>query len=60
VSYVGPRQVWVLARIDVAADLRSNQVTALVRGIEASMERESSSIYRVDIVPVGDGEVGSE
>jgi cation diffusion facilitator family transporter len=55
VSYVGPDQVWVLARVDVDADLRASDVTALVRGIETDMARESAHIYRVDVVPVGDG-----
>jgi divalent metal cation (Fe/Co/Zn/Cd) transporter len=53
VTYVGPDQVWVLARIDIADDLRSSQVTSLVRDIEAGLKRESKSIYRVDIVSVG-------
>ena len=40
ITYIGPGQVWVLARIDIADDLKSNQVTALVRGIEAGMKHE--------------------
>jgi cation diffusion facilitator family transporter len=55
VTYVGPDQVWVLARIDIAEDLRSSQVTSLVRDIEAGLKRESKNIYRVDIVSVGTG-----
>jgi divalent metal cation (Fe/Co/Zn/Cd) transporter len=53
VTYVGPDQVWVLARIDIADDLRSSQVTSLVRNIEAGLKRESRLIYRVDIVTAG-------
>ncbi len=53
VIYVGPRQVWVLARINVADVLRGEQVAALVRGIEVELEQESSYIYRVDVVPIG-------
>src|SRR6202035_1045389 len=55
VTYVGPDQVWVLARIDIAEDLRSSQVTSLVRDIEAGLKRESTYIYRVDVVFVGTG-----
>jgi divalent metal cation (Fe/Co/Zn/Cd) transporter len=55
VTFVGPGQVWVLARIDVTGELRAEQVTSLVRGIEADLERESRYIYRVDVVPVGVG-----
>jgi cation diffusion facilitator family transporter len=54
VTYIGPRQVWVLARINIAENLSSDQVTALVRGIEKGLQHESSNIYRVDVVPVGD------
>jgi divalent metal cation (Fe/Co/Zn/Cd) transporter len=53
VTYIGPGQVWVLARINIADDLRSSQITSLVRGIETEMQRQSPYIYRVDIVPVG-------
>jgi cation diffusion facilitator family transporter len=58
VTYVGPDQVWVLARIDPAEDLRSSQVTSLVRDIEAGLKHESTYIYRVDIVSVGTGRDG--
>ncbi len=52
--YIGPEQVWVLARIDVGDDLRIDQVTSLVRGIEQGLQHESEFIYRVDVVPVGE------
>jgi hypothetical protein len=48
----------VLARIDIAEDLRSGEVTSLVRDIEAGLQRESEYIYRVDIVSVGTGRGG--
>jgi cation diffusion facilitator family transporter len=54
VTYIGPSQVWVLVRIDIADDLESPVVTSLVRGIEVGMKQESSSIYRVDVVPFGE------
>jgi divalent metal cation (Fe/Co/Zn/Cd) transporter len=54
VTYIGRGQVWVLARINVADNLGSGQVTALVRGIEDGMKQQSPYIYRVDVVPVGE------
>lgn len=44
----------MLTRIDIDADLHGRQVTALARGIEAGMKQESESIYRVDVVPIGE------
>jgi cation diffusion facilitator family transporter len=57
VTYIGPDQVWVLARIDIDEGLDAGQVTSLVRGIETALKRESPYIYRVDTVPVGSGAV---
>jgi len=54
VTYIGPDQVWVLARINIDEDLRLDQVTSLVRGIEQGLQHQSKHIYRVDIVPVGE------
>ncbi len=54
VTYLGPHQVWVLARIDVEDGITGGQVTSLVRGIEAGIKRQSDHIYRVDIVPFGE------
>lgn len=53
VTFVGPRRVWVLARIDIADDLRGDQVETLVRDIESGLERQSDYIDRVDVVPIG-------
>jgi cation diffusion facilitator family transporter len=53
VTFVGPGQVWVIARLDIADDLRGTQVKSLVRGIESGMKRESEAVYRVDVVPIG-------
>ena len=54
VTFIGPGQAWVIARLDIDDDLRGAQVKSLVRGIESGMKRESESIYRVDIVPVAE------
>jgi hypothetical protein len=53
VTFVGPGQVWIVARVDVDDGLRGAQVKALVRGIESGLKHESQSYYRVDIVPTG-------
>jgi cation diffusion facilitator family transporter len=52
VTFLGPGQAWVIARLDVDDDLRGAQVKSLVRGIESGMKRESESVYRVDVVPI--------
>ena len=53
VTFIGPGHVWVIARLEIADDLRGAQVKSLVRGIESGMKRESEAVYRVDIVPMG-------
>jgi divalent metal cation (Fe/Co/Zn/Cd) transporter len=60
VTYIGPDQVWVLVRLNIADDLRSGQVTALVSGIEVDLKQQSPYIYRVDVVPVGNDEAPDE
>jgi cation diffusion facilitator family transporter len=52
-TFVGPGQIWIVARIDIADGLRGTQVKALVRGIESGLKREAEEVYRVDVVPVG-------
>ena len=52
-TFVGPGQVWVVARVDIDNDLRGDEVTSLVRGIESGMKDESENVYRVGIVPIG-------
>ncbi len=60
VTYVGPDQIWVLARVNVADNLSSGQVTQLVRGIEANLADQSPFIYRVDVVPYGENDSASK
>jgi cation diffusion facilitator family transporter len=54
VDFIGPDQVWVLARVEIDRALTASDVTALVRGVETAMQHQSGHIYRVDVVPVGD------
>jgi len=53
VSFVGPRRLWVLARVGIDPDLKGNEVEALVRTIETTLRRRSRFVERVDIVPIG-------
>jgi cation diffusion facilitator family transporter len=50
VLFLGPSRIWVVARLDVDADLRGDQIKSLVRGIESGLKHVSESIYRVDVV----------
>jgi cation diffusion facilitator family transporter len=53
VTFIGPSQVWVIARLDIDDNLRGDQVKSLVRGIEQALQLQSKDIYRVDVVPIG-------
>jgi len=59
VTYIGPSQVWVIARTNIEDHLRGDQVTSLVSGIERSLKRQSTHIYRVDVVTVGEDPASS-
>ena len=53
VSFIGPRRVWVIARVAIDQTLSGAGVETLVRTIETVLERESPFIARVDLVPRG-------
>jgi cation diffusion facilitator family transporter len=53
VLFIGPRQIRVLARVDIDDALGGAQVKALVREIEETLIRSSPYIVRVDVVPDG-------
>ena len=54
VSFTGPSEVWVVARVDVDDGLTGAEVEALVAGIERDLTSREEAITRVDVVPVGD------
>jgi divalent metal cation (Fe/Co/Zn/Cd) transporter len=56
-TFVGPGQVWVVARLDIDDQLRGDQVESLVSSIESAAKHESEHIYRVDVVPIGGAQV---
>jgi cation diffusion facilitator family transporter len=53
VSFIGPRKLWVIARVAVDQTLNGASVEALVRTVERVLKRESPFIARVDLVPRG-------
>jgi cation diffusion facilitator family transporter len=53
ITFVGPRQVRVLARVDIDDNLRGDEVERLVTSIEEGLKEESEFVGRVDVVPVG-------
>jgi cation diffusion facilitator family transporter len=53
VTFVGPRQVWVLCRVDLDDSLGAATVESLVRALDRSLRAQSAYVHRVDIVPIG-------
>ena len=51
VTFLGPRRLWVIARIDIDDALGGAGVKALVRRLEQTLLRESRFIKRIDLVP---------
>ena len=52
VTFLGPGRVWVIVHLEIDTNLRGDQVSSLVRGIDSGLRHESEYIYRVDVVPV--------
>ena len=53
VTFIGPRQAWVVARVAIDPTLTGASVEQLARTAEEVLKRESSAIARVDLVPRG-------
>ena len=51
--FIGPRRLWVVARVDIDDALGGAGVKALVRSTEDALRKESRFIARVDVVPAG-------
>jgi len=51
VTFLGPRRLWVMARIDVDDELSGAGVKSLIRSIEQALTRDSRFVARVDLVP---------
>lgn len=53
VTFIGPRQAWVVARVAIDQGLSGAGVQSLVRSVESVLRHESPFIARVDLVPHG-------
>ena len=52
VTYVGPRQLWVVVRIETDDALDGRALKTLLRTIEHAVQGQAASFARVDVVPV--------
>jgi divalent metal cation (Fe/Co/Zn/Cd) transporter len=48
--YIGPNQVWIVARVSVNPSPRVEQISSIVRELDAGLRQASEAIFRVDIV----------
>jgi cation diffusion facilitator family transporter len=55
VTFLGPDQVWILARISVRPSLRADEVAALVSDLDAGIHQASQSVSRIDIITAREG-----
>jgi hypothetical protein len=53
VTFIGPRQAWVVARVAIIETIDGAGVEKLVRATENFLRSKSPVIVRVDIVPRG-------
>lgn len=53
VTFVGPRRLWVVGRVDIDDTLTGREVELLVRTTEHVLQESSETIIRADIVTVG-------
>ena len=51
VTFLGPRQLWVVARVDIDNGMTGKQVKAALRAIEDELKGQSPYIERVYLIP---------
>jgi cation diffusion facilitator family transporter len=51
VTFLGPRQLWVVARVDIDNGMTGEQVKAALRAIEEDLKAQSPYIERVYLIP---------
>jgi cation diffusion facilitator family transporter len=52
ITFLGPRRLWVIARLDIDDELGGARVKALLKTLEQALFRDSRFIARIDLVPV--------
>jgi hypothetical protein len=55
ITFLGPRRLWVVARIELNDALSGAEIKALLGTIEQLLRRESATITRIDLVPMSQG-----
>lgn len=50
-TFIGPRRIWVVARVAVDAELNATELETTATAVERALKRESPFIARVDVVP---------
>lgn len=51
ITFLGPRRLWVIARLDLDDELSGARVKALLKTLEQALFRDSRFIARIDLVP---------
>jgi divalent metal cation (Fe/Co/Zn/Cd) transporter len=51
VTFLGPRRVWVVGRVNLAEEMMSTQVKEVLHNAEAELRKQSPYIARVDLTP---------
>jgi cation diffusion facilitator family transporter len=51
VTYVGPRRLWVVARLDVDHTLDASSLDSLLSRVQSSVHSEMPAVVRVDLTP---------
>ena len=51
VTFLGPRQLWIVARIDLDDDLSGARVEQTIAETACKLKEESPFIFRIDLVP---------
>ena len=60
VTFLGPRRLWVIARLDIDDELGGASIKALLQALEQALFRDSRFIARVDLVPMAAARSGDQ
>jgi cation diffusion facilitator family transporter len=53
VNFLGPRRVWLVARVDIDDGMSSQQLKDVLWATECALKSSSPFIERIDLVPIG-------